>query len=111
MCVVLDQGDLVATKLDAFPSRSQAGQLPLSEWLDGGVWELQADVDFSTSIASVRATLRAAAKCQGLKLRTRVTRLEGVEKLVIQAHGAAVNAGTGDAGVARSLARTTSARK
>lgn len=75
-------------RIDAFPGgQSRVVDLPLDQLLDGGTWMLTPEKDFSGSIASVRAALRAAARRRGLRLRTRVTRVDGLEKLAIQATG------------------------
>ena len=76
-------------KVDVFPAAAQSriASLQLDELLDGNPWVLSPDADFSGPVASVRASLRAAAKRRGLRLRTRVTRVDGVEKLAIQATG------------------------
>lgn len=51
-----------------------AERYPLSDWLDGQIWELEAGADFTETIPNFRSGLRHWAKAHGARLRTSVMR-------------------------------------
>lgn len=76
----------MAKRLKEFPGGPTRGRYPWEEWLDGSVWQLRKDEDYSISTASMRAAASRAAKAAGKRLQSRITKDDDGEGLVIQAH-------------------------
>jgi hypothetical protein len=81
---------VVAEKLENFPggARTKGGgrKYPWDEWLDGSIWLLRKDEDYSSTTLSFRATISKTAKREGKKVRSRTVKDERGEGLAIQAY-------------------------
>jgi hypothetical protein len=75
----------VARKLDAFPAVSTR-LYPWEQWLNGDVWELFPEDDFTSKTRTIIAAARIRAKKMGGTVRTRLLQEEtsGRESVVIQ---------------------------
>jgi hypothetical protein len=74
----------VAQKLDSFPGLSTR-RYPWEEWLNGEVWQLFPEEDFTAKTRTIVATARARAKGMGGTVRTRLLQGEnGRESVVLQ---------------------------
>jgi hypothetical protein len=79
----------MARKLDAFPGLSTR-RYPWEEWLNGEVWQLFPDEDFTSKTPTLVAGARIRAKKMGGTVRTRLLQGEdGRESLVLQFVGSA----------------------
>ena len=77
----------MAKTLDEFPESKRRGKYPWHLWLDGRVWLLRRGEgeDYETTSPSMRAIANSAAKKEGKRLQTTITKDEdGTEALVIQ---------------------------
>jgi hypothetical protein len=61
---------------------------PWDRWLNGEAWELQRGRDYETPTERFRKTAWSAAHSKGKKLKTRLVRDGGAERLVIRAYEA-----------------------
>lgn len=61
---------------------------PWEQWLNGEAWELRQGRDYETPTERFRKTAWSAAHSQGKKLKTRLVRDGGAERLVIRAYEA-----------------------
>lgn len=75
----------MAKTLEEFPESKRRGKYPWHEWLDGRVWLLRRGEDYVTTSPSMRAIATSAAKKEGKRLQTTITKDgDGTEALVIQ---------------------------
>ena len=87
----------MARKVDAFPEVVGQSTYPWTEWLDGGVWELEPSVDFKGKVETFRSNAIAHARRRGGRIKTRVIRGKdgGSDRLYIQfVSGPAVDDGS-----------------
>jgi hypothetical protein len=74
----------MARKLEAFPGLSTR-RYPWEEWLNGEVWELFSDEDFTAKTRTIVATARIRGRKMGGSVRTRLLQGEsGRESVVLQ---------------------------
>lgn len=76
----------MAIVLAEFPRLAFApkGTSKYDKWLDGQVWQLTRDVDFSVTTNNIRNMLIATAKKRGMRARTHVNRSHP-DVLIVQA--------------------------
>jgi len=62
----------MAARLDTWPGglNGRREKYPWDEWLDGSIWLLTRGLDFAVTVENFRAVAFAAAKRNGLALRT-----------------------------------------
>jgi hypothetical protein len=74
----------VARKLEAFPGLSTR-RYPWEEWLNGDVWQLFPDEDFTSKTRTIVAAARSRAKKMNGTVRTRLLQSDdGRESVVLQ---------------------------
>lgn len=71
---------MMAEKLEVFPNAKR--KHPWDEWLNGEVWALSANEDFSGRVIPMRTQVYAAAKARDLRVRSRIKN----GKLIVQAY-------------------------
>jgi hypothetical protein len=72
----------VARRLDEFPGVSTR-RYPWEVWLNGEVWELSAEDDFTAKTKTIVAAARARAKRMGGRARTRLLQKDSGSELVV----------------------------
>tara|TARA_B100000131_G_scaffold280562_1_gene286579 strand:+ start:335 stop:562 length:228 start_codon:yes stop_codon:yes gene_type:complete len=60
-------------------TRNEEGY-PYDQWLDGQIWKLTRDIDFSCKVQSMRINLCNAARARKIKIRTSL----GSDYLIVQ---------------------------
>ena len=73
----------MSRKLDRFPS-PVARRYPWELWLNGEVWQLYKDDDYTSKTPTLLANARLQAKRLGGRIRTRTLGEHGRESLVLQ---------------------------